>query len=609
MARADEFDAFYSQTRRHILLQTYVVTGDLGAAAAAARAAYTKAWQRWRRLRTHDDAEARVRHEAWRLASIRHAAHLRRRLDDAGTDAELLSALSDLPSAGLRLLVLQTLAGMDLSTAAREVALTDEAAVRASDAAVDKVQRRLGIDVAQVETRLLRLHAVTDRVSAPVPSSIRRHGRRRQRRTTLVTATGTVLALTGAGLLVTSPAPAGEDTVAAPDRREIGEDSLPVTEPAPAATADQLLDSEQVASLDPKARWQVASTSDRPDRDTVFADCATEPAADANRLAAHVRTYTASGGRGQVAVEAIEVSRTEAGAERGYERLLGWYAGCQVPRVQLIDSFTIRRVGTDVTVLELRKWSTPVRSITVAMTRAGMVTSVLVHEVDGPKGAPMPAVARSVRTAVTRLCGSNGGPEGDPGCQSLEAARPAPPPPTGEASGFLGVVDLPPVGRLNTPWVGTDTASADPNIAATLCDRTDFSAGGVRREMSRAFVLPEENLPTRFGISQTIGMLESPAAAGRFISESASRIRSCPDRQLSATIDAASTVRSGPVVGRIWRLTYELPGGKVFYRVGLVRHGAAVSQVTYSPTPGLDVDAAVFARLVLRAGQRLPELE
>ncbi len=33
-----------------------------------------------------------MRHEAWRLASIRHAAHLRRRLDDAGTDAELLAA-------------------------------------------------------------------------------------------------------------------------------------------------------------------------------------------------------------------------------------------------------------------------------------------------------------------------------------------------------------------------------------------------------------------------------------------------------------------------------------------------------------------------------------
>jgi len=58
----------------------------------------------------------------------------------------------------------------------------------------------------------------------------------------------------------------------------------------------------------------------------------------------------------------------------------------------------------------------------------------------------------------------------------------------------------------------------------------------------------------------------------------------------------------------VWRLTYELPAGAVFYRVGLVRNGGAVSQVTFSPTPRTDVGPAAFARLLVRAGVRLDEL-
>ncbi len=606
MARADEFDAFYAQTRRHVLLQTYVVTADLGAAAAATRDAYTHAWQRWRVLRRRD-TEAAVRHEAWQLAALRHTAHLRRRLDDSGTDRELLGVLGELPTVGLRLLVLQTLARRDLPAAAREVGVTDDVAVRSTDDALAHVQSRLGADRSALASRLRALQRVTDPLAAPMPSTVRRQGRRQQRRGAVLVAAGTAAALAGAGLFVTTPAPAGEDTVVAPERRQIGESVLPVSEPdPPVVDAGQLLDSDQISRLDRSARWRIASTSTRPGAGAVYPSCNQQPAADLRREAAYVRTFETVGGPAQLAVEAVEVSRTRAAATKAYDRLVRWYAGCQVPRVQLLESYTIPRDGTDVTVLELRQWSDPVRSVSVALTRSGRVTTVLAHEVERRTAADPVTIAQSMRDALAMLCGLRG--TGDDECPPRARIRPAPLPPTGEVRGFLGVVDLPPVGRLTTPWVGTDPVSADPNVAATLCDRTDFSGSGVRGERSRAFVMPRGDLPTRFGITQTLGVLGSAAAAADFIADTAGRIRTCPDRQPSASVDSSGTVRAGDVVGRVWRLTYELPRGKVFYRVGLVRNGRALTQLTFSPTAQSDVTPGAFGRLLLRAGERLDEL-
>jgi len=123
MTRVDEFDAFYSESRREVLHQVYALTGDLSASAAAVEDAYAHAWQHWPKVRRGDPLDY-VRPEAWRGALLRHTAHLRRRRHADGADTALLDALADLSTSARRLVILQTLAGLDLSTAAREVGVT-----------------------------------------------------------------------------------------------------------------------------------------------------------------------------------------------------------------------------------------------------------------------------------------------------------------------------------------------------------------------------------------------------------------------------------------------------------------------------------------------------
>lgn len=65
------FDDFYRATSRRVLHHVYALTGDLGEAQDCVQEAYARAWQRWARVRTHDDPEAWVRTVARRIAVSR----------------------------------------------------------------------------------------------------------------------------------------------------------------------------------------------------------------------------------------------------------------------------------------------------------------------------------------------------------------------------------------------------------------------------------------------------------------------------------------------------------------------------------------------------------
>jgi hypothetical protein len=47
---------------------------------------------------------------------------------------------------------------------------------------------------------------------------------------------------------------------------------------------------------------------------------------------------------------------------------------------------------------------------------------------------------------------------------------------------------------------------------------------------------------------------------------------------------------------------------KVPFRVGYVRAGRSVAELTFTPTPGADLAGGVFGSLLTRAGDRLREL-
>src|SRR3954453_20344996 len=72
MPTAEEFDEFYLNTRRRLVLQTFAVTGDLGASRTAVRDAFVAARHHWTKVGRLPDPEGATRARAWAIAQRRH---------------------------------------------------------------------------------------------------------------------------------------------------------------------------------------------------------------------------------------------------------------------------------------------------------------------------------------------------------------------------------------------------------------------------------------------------------------------------------------------------------------------------------------------------------
>ncbi|MGA9101656.1 hypothetical protein, partial [Aeromicrobium sp.] len=95
-----------------------------------------------------------------------------------------------------------------------------------------------------------------------------------------------------------------------------------------------------------------------------------------------------------------------------------------------------------------------------------------------------------------------------------------------------------------------------------------------------------------------------------FVKKVEKRIANCPDANLSAEVDQTRSIESGETRGTAWRVGLEVnKKSRVFYRMAIVRQGADVAQVTFTPAGRYDISQKDFADLVTRAAQRLVYLE
>jgi RNA polymerase sigma-70 factor, ECF subfamily len=136
MADDDGFDAFYRDTSRRLVRYAYGLSGDAVEAQDLAQEAYARAWQRWRRVRGYEDAEAWLRLVVTRLATDRWR-HLRVRRARAAADRPpapvappsddtvlLVRAMRTLPSAHRRALALHYLLDRSVAEIATETGAT-----------------------------------------------------------------------------------------------------------------------------------------------------------------------------------------------------------------------------------------------------------------------------------------------------------------------------------------------------------------------------------------------------------------------------------------------------------------------------------------------------
>lgn len=598
MTRVDEFDAFYDRTRRHLLHLAYAYTGDLPAAVAAIQDAYAAAWSRWSRLRDGEPVE-QVRPESLNAAALRHGAHLVRRQPPPEADRELIAALRALTSSGRRMILLQTIGELDPPRASREVGVSPQEGLHLTDASMDSLQQSLGASPAQIARRLQAMEAITEAATLPSASVLRRTGGRRHRRNTVMAVAAGSAVVLGGGYLVTAPAQPDPQ----PDRPAASSRPTPAPPSGPTVSADQLLDATSLSTLGDQRDWREQVTSDDLTDQLPLATCARGRFASQRLLAGYTRTFRGDPRRAERAVQTVELTDSAAGAERAYETQLGWYSGCQEPRVQLMESFLARRTDADTTILVLRWWAEPVVTLTVGIARTGSATTTLVHEVRNDGAVDVEAFSDAMDAALGQLCFTTEGR-----CEASARVTSTRPPSTGEGTGFLGVVDLPPVASIAKAWAGTEPVRWRPNPPATPCEAADFTRAA-EPARSRDYVIPEAaQIPLTFGISETIARFRSPEAARDFVARTAAAVRACDDDP-GANVSDGATVRSGPTTAIAWHLSFSVSDDEeVRYRMGMVRNGERVAQVTFSPVGRYDIGNTAYGRLLLRGGQRLAEL-
>ncbi len=608
MTRADEFNSFYLSTSAQTLQVAFALSGDPQVARQSTIDAYRRAWRDWAKIHRNNPI-AYVRTEAWKIISLNRGTHLLRRKNDGEdeeeNDTELFAALNDMNSDDRRLIVLLTLGDIDLEEASNEVGVPAEEGIEQVTTALTSLESQFGQSIDVIESRLHELGARTAALDLPPADRVRSMARQGQRRNTVALVAVAVLAMVIGGISTTEGNAFARSTDM-PTREKIGAESPDTVFNAHNLDKNNLLKVSQVKQLDPTARWKITATDTNPKATTPYATCPVKRFSDPDPLRVFVRTYETDAKSHERVAQAIEVSRSAAVAEKSYRRLVEWYSNCEHPRVQLVDAYTVKRPFGDFQILRLTSYRFPQRTFTVGFSHSGTATSTLVHEIDGATGPSINTFARTLNDSVARVCRDSGGT-----CTNSIRVLKSNPPATSTAAAFLGIVDLPPVASIDKVWAGTDPAKTTTNPAATPCDNATFNGNNITDSRSRLFLIPEATeLPTQFGVAETVARFTSTKAAKDFIKKTSNTIDKCPKAKISASIDQSKDITATNVAATSWRIAFEVDkSNKVYYRTALVQRGADVAQVTFTSAGNFDMSHKSFEQLAIRAGQRLVYLK
>ena len=609
------FETFYKDVRGRLLLQTYALTGDRVASQRAVRDALVVSWHHWRKVSRLEQPEDYVRPLAWTRAQRRSTARWWARQKDLDADSRAtLDALGRLPTVQRKVLLLTHLTALPVDDMAREVGITRASAERELQTGTAQFAVHRDVPSTAIRGVLEALAPALESVRWPRPSIIMRAGAARRRAHTAVGVATAVAAVLVSGSLVTDttgarPALASKGILDGATSGPQEKESPPPPPPDP-LTPEALLGVQQVSTAIPAA-WTEGETTTNTSGDGLVFTCQGGRYADMHGIGALVRTFTATTPKSGplTAGQSAEASADEAAAERTYKTTLDWYAACASPRVQLLSTHRVAGVGDDATLMVLRDWTDPVTTQVVGVARTGGLTTTVVNTVTGMTGpAEEPDLDPSaglLANAVTSLCTL---PDAG-GCSATPKLKDASPVPVGKHPSLLVEADLPPVPTIDQPWVGTQPAKAQQNVAATRCDDTEFTGPGFTTALTRTFVIPAATqLPPEFGLSETVGALPRKQAH-EFVGTIRDKLAKCPDADLGTNVEELVSEESGRRDLYVWRLTVEVSQERsVRFLMAAIRQGGAVAQMTFVPSDDLSIGSDQFVTLARRAQERLGQL-
>jgi DNA-directed RNA polymerase specialized sigma24 family protein len=608
MSRGDAFDAFYRDSRERLLHQVFAYTGDPDVAKRALAEGYVSAAQHWNKAST--DPEAWVRSRAFRAsARRRNRSHepwyqsARRISDD---HRPLLAALARLTPQDRHLLVARHLAGLDASSAAREVGLTESAAAVGAEQAARSLEEA-GVVPAGVPAALAGLRTDLPRERVNQAARFRARGNRRRRESLLLIAGVALLAIAiGAG----SISAARRTAASAPPPPPNTTTNAPSTTPAPGPPKSQVRRADlvrvpQVSLLDRSSTWSLGSTSSD-FGDAKPADVCLD-AAPTSATAAHywVRTITSR----LIAVtvtQSIEVASSDSKAAAAYASQVRQFGTCAPGSHRVLAVQRVQGLGDQATVLSLQYAdSNGVHTKQVAIARSGTAVSTFVAVKADTQPLRNARLVRVLGASVDKVCGDSGGACATPPYRSAAEV----PPPDPVAPGFLSTVDLPLFPGLSEPWVATRPAATTTNPAATECDRADFTGAGAADVTARSYVISAAGqLPAIFGMTETLGTFPSVSAAKSFVADVATSVAGCANRQLTLGVSDTAQVASSFGHGFVWRISLQTSQSTtVVFRVALVRSASTVAEATFTPSGVYDVTPDGFLSIADRAAERLSQ--
>lgn len=609
MPETEPFDALYKEARERLLLQTYLLTGDLPVARSAVREAFVVSWHHWTKVTARHDPEAEVRPRAWAMAQRRATARPWHREKGQPDDvAATFAALDALDGPQRRMLVLAEAAGLALGEAAREAGLTPEDAARhLAVARAEFALARGSDDPEDVAAAFAAVGATLGNTRWPRPSILRRAGARRRQ---LHTAGGVVLAVVAvvaAGLVVHDASGTPTSLARSVDRAPAAAEGLSPSEAAEAEafSADLMLSADEIGALAPGTTFS-GDMTDNTGGDGLVLPCQQARYADVDGLAGYVSTFTSAptAEPGPVAAYQVsELSRGHDAAAATYATWRTWFAGCSVERAHLVETLDVTGVGDEASAFVISVPGDPGRVVTGGVARTGDVTTVVASDATAATEDPRAAVAQLLGTAVDRLCSV----DPDRTCTSATpAVAPRLPFPVGESPEMLDVVDLPPVADVAFPWTATRPAPAVANDASTVCDRATFDGGQIADPVTRTFLITDAGLPDTFGLTQTVGGLGAEGAADGFVETIADRMAACQAQDLVTSVEQIgdATFDDGRLLA--WRLEVRIgEDATVSVLMGVARAGGRVTQVGFVPGGAANLDDDAFVGIVARARDRL----
>ncbi|HEY4570594.1 MAG TPA: hypothetical protein VIH10_14050 [Kribbella sp.] len=356
-----------------------------------------------------------------------------------------------------------------------------------------------------------------------------------------------------------------------------------------------LLDAASAKTFGATGAWTVAKTADGGSApDSVFV-CQTQRFADPSGLRTWVRTFQNATTK-DTAVQYIEVSNDKATASKTYTSVVRWLSQCSVAQTRLISSYVTTGVGErGVLAVFSQPAGAKTKYKTVAVTLAGQATMVVEHDTLASKPPGPAAVLTTAQAAAKKICGQSGG------CGSgAPVAKPALLPNL-DAPGFMAPADLPVLDEIKKPWVSAPAAKS----SGGTCEKIDFKKAKAANYSTLTYVTPEAQVPTEFGLDDTVARFGTQAAAASFVSQIRKNVDGCEKTVSNAKVESTGALKTSTVTGESWKASYDTGDGKKFvYRIGIAGSGSRAVYLLFPVLKGLDISDAAFNETLARAADR-----